>query len=213
MIAGRFRSQILDGSLPPGQRLPRQEELARELGVSLAVTREALRILEAQGLIRVHRGKTGGATVRVPDSATLETALVTTLAAAAATDGIGPADVATTLAALDGLCARTAAAQPDRSGLVPRLEASLDTQLGLAGDEAAFGLECGRFHAEISRGCGLAMLGSICDALARPPVTRRCQQPGLGPALIVAEHRRIMGAIASGDEQAAADAAAHRDGP
>jgi GntR family transcriptional repressor for pyruvate dehydrogenase complex len=210
MIAGRFRSQILDGSLPPGQRLPRQEELARELGVSLAVTREALRILEAQGLITVHRGKTGGATVRVPDRTALDPALATTLAAAAAA-GTGPADVAATLAALDGLCAQTAAAQPDRSGLVPRLEASLAAQLGRAGGEAAFGLECGRFHAELSRGCGLAMLGSICDALARPPVTRRCQQPGLGPALILADHRRVITAIAAGQGQAAAADAAHRD--
>ena len=67
MIAGRFRSQILDGSRPAGDRLPRQEVLARELGVSLVVVREALRMLEAQGLITVHRGKTVGATVRIPE--------------------------------------------------------------------------------------------------------------------------------------------------
>src|SRR5579859_2548031 len=106
MIAGRFRSQILDGSRPAGDRLPRQEVLARELGVSLVVVREALRMLEAQGLITVHRGKTGGATVRVPDGGA---ELAAALAAMTAAGGVAPGDVRATLAALDGLCAQTAA--------------------------------------------------------------------------------------------------------
>ena len=80
MIAERFRGQILDGSLLRDERLPRQEVLARELGVSLTVVREALRMLEAQGLVTVHRGKTGGATVRVPGDAAISAAITTVAA-------------------------------------------------------------------------------------------------------------------------------------
>ena len=219
MIAERFRGQILDGSLSPDERLPRQEILARELGVSLTVVREALRMLEAQGLITVHRGKTGGATVRIPDEAAISAA-ITTVAAMARIPG---ADVRCTLIALDGLCAQAAAAaaQPGRAALVQRLEGSLAVQLGNAGD--AFGLECARFHAEISRGCGLVMLQSISGALeasARdlgPAVTRRCERRGPGTPLtaehIVADHTQVVHAIASGNGRAAAIAAAHERAP
>jgi len=219
MIAERFRGQILDGSLAPDERLPRQEVLARELGVSLTVVREALRMLEAQGLVTVHRGKTGGATVRVPDDAAISAA-ITTVASMARISG---EDVRCTLIALDGLCAQAAAAaaQPGRAAVVQRLEGSLDVQLGSAGD--AFGLECGRFHAEISRGCGLVMLQSIAGALeasARnldPAVTRRCEGRGPGTRLtaehIVADHTRVVHAIASGNGPAASIAAAHRGAP
>jgi hypothetical protein len=119
MIAGRFRSQILDGSLLPGGRLPRQEALAQELGVSLTVVREALRMLEAQGLVTVHRGNTGGATVRVPDGAAISSAISTV----ASLSRIAPDDIAATLTALDGLCAQSAAAQPGRAALASSWQA------------------------------------------------------------------------------------------
>lgn len=49
-VAGRLRSAILQGVLAPGQRLP-EVELARQLGVSRAPLREALRALEQEGLV------------------------------------------------------------------------------------------------------------------------------------------------------------------
>lgn len=49
-IARRIREAILGGSLAPGARI-RQEALARQLGVSRIPVREALRLLEAEGLL------------------------------------------------------------------------------------------------------------------------------------------------------------------
>ncbi len=48
--ADQLRSWILDSELPPGHRL-RQEELATTLGASRVPVREALRILESEGLV------------------------------------------------------------------------------------------------------------------------------------------------------------------
>ena len=48
--ARRARDAILDGRLPPGTRV-RQEALARRFGVSRIPVREALRLLESQGLV------------------------------------------------------------------------------------------------------------------------------------------------------------------
>jgi DNA-binding GntR family transcriptional regulator len=49
-VAQRLRAAILDGSISPGQRL-RQDQIARELGVSKIPVREALQLLQAEGLI------------------------------------------------------------------------------------------------------------------------------------------------------------------
>lgn len=49
-IADRLRAEILDGRRPPGERI-RQEVIADEYGVSRLPVREALRIVESEGLV------------------------------------------------------------------------------------------------------------------------------------------------------------------
>ncbi len=50
-VADQVRQAIFDGTIPPGDELPAERELAAEFGVSRATVREALRVLEAQGLL------------------------------------------------------------------------------------------------------------------------------------------------------------------
>lgn len=66
IIAAEFRSRIAAGELVEGQPLPVESALVDELGVSKAVVREALRILETEGLVEVRRGVGGGPRVRHP---------------------------------------------------------------------------------------------------------------------------------------------------
>jgi len=56
-VAEQMRSAILDGTLSSGARLPPERELSRQFGVSRATVREALRHLQAQGLL-APRGRT-----------------------------------------------------------------------------------------------------------------------------------------------------------
>src|SRR3954466_12710801 len=65
-IADQIRAAILTGKLTAGERLSPERELAEQFGVSRVTVRDALRSLEAMGLIEVRVGARGGAFVTVP---------------------------------------------------------------------------------------------------------------------------------------------------
>jgi DNA-binding FadR family transcriptional regulator len=65
-VAGRIRQAIVTGKLVAGERLAPERELAEQFGVSRLTVRDALRALEATGLIEVRVGARGGAFVTVP---------------------------------------------------------------------------------------------------------------------------------------------------
>lgn len=56
-IADHLQQLILRNEMKPGCRLPTENELAERYEVSRASVREALRLLEARGLIRVEHGR------------------------------------------------------------------------------------------------------------------------------------------------------------
>ncbi len=62
-IVAQIERAIFGGQLSPGDRLQSERELAEQFGVSRITVRDALRILEARGLIRVKVGASGGAFV------------------------------------------------------------------------------------------------------------------------------------------------------
>ena len=64
-----IREAIVDGRLAPGQRL-KEEELARELGISRTPVREALLVLQSEGLVAAEPNR--GATVRAHDAEDLD---------------------------------------------------------------------------------------------------------------------------------------------
>lgn len=55
-IAGQLRRQILTGELKAGEKLPPERELALRFGTNRNTLREALRILESSGLLRIRQG-------------------------------------------------------------------------------------------------------------------------------------------------------------
>src|SRR6266851_3227691 len=67
VVADELRTKILLGELGQDGRLSSATELANQLGVSLHHLREALRLLEQDGLLQVHRGHTGGIFLTVPE--------------------------------------------------------------------------------------------------------------------------------------------------
>lgn len=65
-VLEELQARIVEGSLRPGDHLPPERELSEQLGVSRGSLREALRVLEALGIVDARRGpgESGGTVIR-----------------------------------------------------------------------------------------------------------------------------------------------------
>lgn len=66
VVARQVKQAVLSGKLSVGDKLPAERELIAQFGYSRSVVREALRLLEDDGLIRLQAGRNGGAVVTNP---------------------------------------------------------------------------------------------------------------------------------------------------
>lgn len=211
MIAADLRERILSGRIPDGGMLPRQEDLLAEFQVSFPSVREALRILETEGLITVQRGNVGGAEVHRPDL--LRTAYMFGLVLQAGQ--VTLADVVDALRQFEPACAAAAAGRDDRDRTVlPALAANLE-EAGRAIDDApAYAGLARQFHVELVAGCGnatMSLVVGVLEALWTAHVTELGRKPDqLGSfadrrtrLTSSREHERLYAAIEKGDARAA----------
>jgi len=67
-LADELRARLNRTEWRPGDRLPTEAELVEEYGVSRPTVRQALKVLEAQGLVQIHHGRgtfvTDGSAIR-----------------------------------------------------------------------------------------------------------------------------------------------------
>lgn len=68
LVAGEFRRRIAGGLLREGESLPTETEIMDEFGLSRAPVREAVRVLEADGLVVMKRGSHRGGQIRSPQA-------------------------------------------------------------------------------------------------------------------------------------------------
>ena len=66
VLADELRARIRSGEWPEGLALPTERDLSAQTGLSRTTVREALRMLEVDGLIEIRPGRGGGARVRRP---------------------------------------------------------------------------------------------------------------------------------------------------
>ena len=136
--------------------------LVEQFNVSLVSLREALRILETEGLVSVRRGNRGGAVVHAPAKASAAYMLGLLLQS----DTVPLADLGTALQELEPMCAVLAARRPDRGKtLIPKLHEINESMAEHIEDGAKFTEIGGQFHDEVVRGCGnhtmIAVVGSL----------------------------------------------------
>ena len=65
-VADQVRHLISSGVFRPGDKLPSERELAAQFNIGRSALREALRVLEHEGLIVIKQGSDGGSFIRRP---------------------------------------------------------------------------------------------------------------------------------------------------
>ena len=75
-IATQIRTELAEGRLRVGNRLPSERALSEQFGVSRNTLREALRSLEHAGLLRLQKGATGGAFITQVNGDTITTSML-----------------------------------------------------------------------------------------------------------------------------------------
>lgn len=210
VIAGDLRQRILSGEIADGDPLPSQERLMKRFEVSQPSIREALRVLEADGLITVRRGKDGGAIVHAPTS---EVA-AGTIAAILQYRKVCLEDAGRAIQSLEPICCELAARRGDRrTAVIPRLRRQLESVAAAVSDPAQYRLEAARFHQELVRAAGnetLELLVGALELLWAAHAQSRAASGNWPTPVKTADRRRytnskakLVDAIESGDAETA----------
>jgi GntR family transcriptional repressor for pyruvate dehydrogenase complex len=208
-----IENQLSSGELALGGRLPAERTLAEQLQVSRTSVREAIRILEAMGVVRagVGSGPEAGTVVIADPTAALGSALRLHVA----TSHLPVADIVQTRVLLESWAAARARtdspALAEAATLLERMETCPDTDEFLALDV--------RFHLALAEAAGnavvSAMMGSLREAIQSyaGKLTANLPDWDATATRLRAEHREILAAINNHDGgKAAGLVAAHIEG-
>lgn len=207
MVADELRGRIIRGELTDGEVLPKLDDLLDQFPISRPSIREAMRILETEGLISVRRGKVGGAVVHRPTAEAAAYMVGVVMQSQAMT----VEDVAEALAVLEPVCARLVAERPDAAEVVvPLLEANSAEAASHLDDGPAFTRLSRAFHDQLVGHCparGLVLLVGILEALWSAHEVRWADQIDAGghyPGTtlrrqVLRTHGQIIDAIRDGD--------------
>lgn len=162
MVADVLRRRIISGEVPGGDTLPKLEDLLAEFRVGKPAMREALRILETEGLITVRRGNVGGAVVHSPES--VDAAY--TLSLVLESRGVPLSDVGEALLEVEPMCASLCARREDRMrAVVAPLTEAHEQALASRSDPSALTRLARRFHELIVELCGNETMILVAGAL------------------------------------------------
>ncbi|MBW3084600.1 Pyruvate dehydrogenase complex repressor [Austwickia sp. TVS 96-490-7B] len=208
-VVAQIEEQILHGKLAVGDRLPPERDLAAMLGVSRAAVREAIRTLEAQGVLHaaVGVGPDGGTTICAMPSQ----ALSRMLRLHVALSNFPAQDVIEARVMLERWSARLAArAAPSEE--VARLRRLVDQMDDPGLDRPTFNDYDTEFHVTVAQAGGNVLLADMTTAIResmRLPILESFRAMPDWETFVGdlrAGHRRIQEAIARGEEEVAADA-------
>jgi GntR family transcriptional regulator, transcriptional repressor for pyruvate dehydrogenase complex len=216
LVAGELRTRITSGAMHDGDLLPKLEGLLDEFQVSKPSLREALRILETEGLITVRRGNMGGAVVHTPSTRDAGYMIGLVLESR----GVTADDLAGAIRQVEPICASLCAQRPDRaSAVLPTLRAAQHEMRQLAEDDIGFVRAGRQFHEALVAVCGNETLKVVVGALeavwsarerdwARRAASSHDMPPAETRAAGLRAHDRLIQLIADGDAAGAARAAA-----
>lgn len=144
-LVSEVRGALFERRYRPGDFLGTEKELAAAHGVSRIVARDALRTLEAMGIVEISRGAGGGARITRGNPQLFAEALAVQLELA----DIDPEEILSAQGAVEGLAAGLAAQRATKSEIA-QLKALLAEAESLLHDLDAFTRSSLRFHLAIA---------------------------------------------------------------
>lgn len=162
LIADQIRQRIFSNEFTPGEMLPSEAELVRQTASSSASVRGALRTLEAQGLIEMRAGRSGGAIVRIPG----EDQLAATVTQLIRGHAIGLDDLLEMQRAIEPVCAELAATHRTPEDIAD-LQAALEQVMHSMNDSADVLAAHGEWHMTVARASHNELLSGLMVALVR----------------------------------------------
>ena len=199
-IAEALEQAILEGHLRIDERLPTEEDLARQFGVSRPTVREALKRLAARHLIRSRRGPAGGTFVTGPSPDQLAQSFCTAATLMVATGGVGLDDMATARMELGAVCCRLAAANRTDAHLATMRD-EIAVQRRAATSDQDFCASDVRFHRAVADAAGNPIVGLIMHVVIEGlmPVSNMITVHVRERRTVVRQHERIVLALAARD--------------
>ncbi|MGN6240374.1 MAG: FadR/GntR family transcriptional regulator [Cellulosimicrobium cellulans] len=234
-VLARIEADLAAGRWALGERLPAERALAEELGVSRPSVREAIRVLEAMGIVRtaVGSGPDAGATVVDRPAAGLGAAVRLHVASGT----LAVRDVVETRVLLETWAARAAAERvvaardtgepasepgpgtPEVAGALAAAGALLDRMDDPALAAAEFRELDASFHVLLVRLAGNPLVEAVMTGLRGAIESYVAAGSAALPswertaARLRAEHRAVLAAVTAGDgERAAREVRAHIEG-
>jgi GntR family transcriptional repressor for pyruvate dehydrogenase complex len=207
-IADELRDLIVSGALVEGDSLGHEPELVERFGVSRPSLREALRILEAEGLITVVRGVHGGVVVHAPN----ERMTARTAALVLQARNVSLADVFEARSLLEPVAARVIAGSRGRRSAVKELRALVEDEEAAIEDPESFGVANAAFHHRLVSLAGnqtLSIVAEMLNEVVVRAVTAVSRRDGDGVGSLSVRRRgmrsqeRLLDLIESGDGAAA----------
>lgn len=203
LIADELRSLIVSGELAEGESLGHEPDLIERFGVSRPSLREALRILEAEGLITVVRGVRGGVVVHQPD----ERMTARTAAMVLQARNVALSDVFDARAQLEPLAAKAIATSRRRKSIAAELRELVDQEEATIADPDAFGVANAAFHERLVASAGnqtLAIVAEMLNEIVARAVTAVSQTDDDATSLStrrrgIRAHRRLLELLEAGD--------------
>ncbi len=183
-IANNLREMIMSGELREGDKI-KENELCEMMGISKTPLREALRVLSAEGLIRLIPNR--GSFVTTPTFEEIK-------------------EMFDVMVVLEGVCARTAAEKmSDRDfAKLEALHRKLEDNFRLK-DQKEYIKQNNLYHAFVQELAGNNTLNQIVNGLRKKILLYRFQSLNLPGRFehSIAEHRRLLAAFKARDAEKA----------
>lgn len=200
LIAQRIVRAIREGRLVPGDSLPPEKDMLITYGVGRNTLREALRVLELQGVIVLRPGRGGGPVVARPDSRHLASTLALLMQFAQTPFR----SIVETRLHLEPLTAELCAARADDEH-AHHVRDSVDRMARGLDDEEVFLHENQRFHELIATGAGNPIFSYLLNSLnwITDGSALGVHYPRKNRKTVLDHHERICAAVERHDPQAA----------